>query len=472
MQLTIEDISPVEKRVEFELPWGEVGPRLDRAYESLRREVHLKGFRPGKAPRAVLEQLYRARVEDEVARELIELSIGQAIQDKQIEPVAPPTVDKLELKSGAPFRFSAKVEVRANVTPRDYTGIPLEAPRPVVGPEEVEQALAAQRSRLTQYVLVEGRSHTQDDDVVMVEVHGRVGSHKVKRREIVVDLADATIGPLPGLGPRLRGLPVDAKEHEVRFTIAEDAPAELAGQEVSLRVSLKQVRQRKVPELDDAFAKATGLAETLDGLRQVLHGELLARRKEAIRRGLGRALIGKLIERNDFPIAPSLVERHLLFAIDQLKAQMAMAGVEMTGPPPAELLPEMRADAEREARAQVLLQAIGEREGVEATEADLHKRIAEIAAVRGQSAKQVRGELEEHGHLPGLRRQLAQEKTLELLLSQAQITEVEPEALVVTPEQARKESGRKLIVSPEEAAREAAAAPGTPSSAGLVVPGK
>ena len=93
MQITIEDLSPVEKRVEFELPWSDVVPKLEKAYDSLRRGVRLPGFRPGKVPRALIEKMYKRQVEDEVARDLVEHSIGQAIRENQIQPVAPPTVE-------------------------------------------------------------------------------------------------------------------------------------------------------------------------------------------------------------------------------------------------------------------------------------------------------------------------------------------------------------------------------------------
>ena len=132
MQITIEDISPVEKRVDFELPWTDVAPKLDKAYNELRRDVRLRGFRPGKVPRALIEKMYKRQVEDEVARDLIELSIGQAISEKQIMPVAPPTVDKLQLQSGSPFKFSARVEVRSQVVPQDYVGIPLSRRPPLI----------------------------------------------------------------------------------------------------------------------------------------------------------------------------------------------------------------------------------------------------------------------------------------------------------------------------------------------------
>ena len=194
MQITIEDISPVEKRVEFELPWTDVAPRLDKAYNDLRQDVRLKGFRPGKAPRPVLEKLYRRQVEDDVARELVELSLGQAIREKQIEPVAPPRVDKIELKSGQPFKFSARVEVRSQVEPKDYTGIPLERRPAKVTDEQLAEALEGYRKQLTNYDPVEGRDTAAASDVLLVEVHGRVGEHKVKKNSVAVDLATTTRG--------------------------------------------------------------------------------------------------------------------------------------------------------------------------------------------------------------------------------------------------------------------------------------
>src|SRR5258708_20252959 len=172
MQITIEDISPVEKRVEVERPWTDVAPKLDKAYGALRRDVRVAGFRPGKVPRGVLEKMYRHRIEDEVARDLVETSLGQAIHENQLEPVAPPTVDKLELKTGAPFKFSARVEVRSQVTPKDYSGVPLTRRAAKVTDAEVEAELEAYRRRLTEYKPVEGRTETAGADVVLVDLSG------------------------------------------------------------------------------------------------------------------------------------------------------------------------------------------------------------------------------------------------------------------------------------------------------------
>lgn len=461
MQLSIEDISPVEKRVDFEVPWGDVAPRLERAYTQLRREVNLKGFRPGKAPRAVLEQLYGARVEDEVAREIIELSLGQAVTDKQLAPVAPPRIDKLEMKPGAPFKFSALVEVKSEVVPAHYTGVELKR-RPVkIDEAQIQQALEQHQRQLTQYVPIEeGRTTTGESDLVLVEVNGKVGPHKIKGKTAAVDLADTSREPLPGLAEHLKNFPVDARDHEIRYTIAEDVPMrELAGQEVALKLTVKEVRTRKVPAIDDDLAKDTGEAETLEGLKGKIRGRLEESDKQRIRSELVAQLVKALVKSNEFPIARSLVERYAQSMVEQFKAQLSMMGIEpgAAGMDDGKMLRDAMPEAEEQARASVLLGAIAEREGIEVTDADVQKKIAELAAARQENAKKLRADLERSGRIQSLRRQIQDDKTLDMLLSQAKITDIsaeEAERLIATPDQARAEGSGKSIVTPEEAARE------------------
>ena len=457
MQITIEDISPVEKRVDFELPWTDVAPKLDKAYSELRRDVRLRGFRPGKVPRALIEKMYKRQVEDEVARDLIESSIGQAISEKQIQPVAPPTVDNLELKSGAPFKFSARVEVRSQVVPQDYVGIPLSRRPPKVTVEEINEALEGYRRRLTEYKPVEGRTETADTDVVMVELHGKVGEHKVKNRTIAVDLGDDTGGGLPGLSQRLRGLPITADHIDVKYTIAEDAAQkELAGKAVSLHVTIKEAREKKQPALDDDLAKDTGEAETLEQLREKIRERLVETDKQRIRRELTGAIVKELIKRNDFPVAPALIERHAQAIVNRAKQQLAMAGIDLEGAnlDDEKMREQFRAEAEEEARGTILIQAIAEREAILVGDADIQKSIAEIAAARQESPKKLRAEFERDHRIHQIKSQILEQKTLDMLIAQAKITDEtpqDPDSLIVTPQSER------LIVTPEEARAEAEA---------------
>jgi trigger factor len=463
MQLTIQDISPVEKRVDFELPWNEVAPRLDKAYDKLRREVRLRGFRPGKAPRPVLEQIYRQQVEDDVVRELVELTLGQAIRERQIDPVAPPRVDRVDLKPNAPFKFSARVEVRSQVEPKDYAGIPVERRAAKVSDEQLGEALEQYRRQLTTYTPVEGRDIAQTSDVLMIEVNGKVGEHKIKKNSVAVDLADETGGPLPGLATRLQGLSITAgTQHDVKYTIDADAkPAELAGKEVSLKVVVKEARERKTPALDDELAKDTGEADTLEELKKKVSDRLLEADKQRVKRELEAALTKELIRRNPFPIAKALVERHAEGIVARARMQLQMMGLDVDAMDPERMKLEFKDEAEEEARATVLLRAIADREGVEVTDGDVQKRVAELAAARQTSAKKLRAELEQGGQMNALQAQLREEKTLDMLVTQAKISDVDPDRLILTPQEARKVGGR-LILSPQEA-EDAARAEGVAS---------
>ncbi|HEY6477397.1 MAG TPA: trigger factor [Polyangia bacterium] len=446
MQITIEDLSPVEKKVEFELPWTEVAPKLDKAYDSLRRGVKLPGFRPGKVPRGILERMYRRQVEDEVARELVERSLGQAIQENQIQPVAPPAVAEIEIKTGEPFKFSARVEVRSQVTPKDYSGVALTRRPPEVKDEQVVEALEGYRRRLTQFkpVDVGARKETGDADLVRAEIHGKVGEHKIKKRELLVDLEDDAHGPLPGLASRLRGKPIGEAPIEVDYTLPEEGvPAEMAGRHVHLNVAIKEVREKQVPALDDEMAKDTGEAETLEGLRTKVRERLAETDKTRIKREMERALIKELVKRNEFQIAPALVDRYAQAIVNRAKSQLMMMGVDVESVDDGRMRAEVKTEAEEEARGAILLQAIGEREGITAGDADVQKRIAELAQGRNESPKQLRAELEKDHRIHQIETQIREQKTLDLLISQAKITDGEPTSslpsLIVSPEQARQQ---------------------------------
>ena len=444
MNTTIEDISPVEKRLEFELPWTDVAPKLDKAYGALRRDVRIAGFRPGKVPRNVLERMYREQVEEEVARNLVETSLGQAIHENQLQPVAPPTVDKLVLKSGAPFKFSARVEIRSQVTPKDYSGLPLSRRPTNVTDEQVNAELEGHRRRLTEYKPIEGRTTTAPGDVVLVDVSGRVGEHRLKHRTAAVDLDEEETGPLPGLAQRLRGIAIGPDPIELKYTIDADLPQkELAGQAVDLRVLVKEVREKKIPSLDDEFAKDTGEADTLEALRGKVRERLLESDGQRVRGELVQQVIKEIIKRNAFPIAPALVERHAQAMVARAKRQLQGAGIDPATIDDRRMIADFREGAEQEARGNILVQAIAEREGVTASDADVQKRIAELATARNESPKKLRADLEREQAIPQLEAQIREQKTLDMLISQAKITDEDPataDKLIVTPEKASDEA--------------------------------
>jgi len=199
-----------------------------------------------------------------------------------------------------------------------------------------------------------------------------------------------------------------------------------------------------VPALDDELAKDTGEAETLDGLKTKVRERLVETDKSRIKREMSQTLIKELIKRNEFPIAPALVDRYAQLIVNRAKSQLAMMGVDVEAFDDDRMRVEMRSEAEEEARGAILIQAIAEREGITSSDADLQKRIAELAAARNENAKQLRADLEKNNGLPQLEAQIREQKTLDMLISQAKITEGEAEpSLIVTPDEARREAGAK-----------------------------
>jgi trigger factor len=208
--------------------------------------------------------------------------------------------------------------------------------------------------------------------------------------------------------------------------MADDVePKELAGQKVELKITVKEAREKQQPALDDEFAKDTGEADTLAELREKVKARLVEADKEEATRELKRDLLKELLKKNPFAVAPALVERQLDTMIERAKLGMALRGVDVRNVNIDEqrLRDEMREQAHDEVRGAFLIDAIATKEKVEANEADLEKRLAEMAKAREQSVPRLKAELQKEGRLESLRHQLREEKCLDLLLGRAKINE-------------------------------------------------
>ena len=208
-------------------------------------------------------------------------------------------------------------------------------------------------------------------------------------------------------------------------------------------MTIKEVREKKVPALDDEMAKDTGEAETLEGLRAKVRERLLEGDERRIKNEMTRALIKELVKRNDFAVAPALIERYAQLLANRAKQQLMMMGVDVEGLDEAKMREELRSEAEEEARGSILIQAIAEREGITVTDADLQKRVAELAASRNENPKQLRGELEKDHRIHQIEGQIREQKALDMLIAQAKITDEEAPSLIVTPEQAKREADKR-----------------------------
>jgi trigger factor len=431
MQLRIEDVSPVEKKLIVEVPWTAVGPRIDDAYRELSKTVALKGFRKGKVPRPVLEQMFGRQVRGEVATQLVRESFVTAATQHKLMPVAEPRLSSMgDITRGQPFAFEAMIEVRGEVVAKDYVGMALTR-RPIkVEDAAVEAALVELRREHTELRPIEGREALTADDVVALSVKGTLGEHAIDRPQVTFDLGDKDREPLPGLAAAVIGLPVAAQDAAIKVAIpAEHPDASIAGKTAELVVSVLDARVKDVPAMDDEFAKDTGKATTMAELREALRAEIAARLLEDAQDETRKQALRELVKRNPIPVAASLVERTVesTFARFQrmLGGQGAAGGMKLDDG----LRESLRPGALDEVRGQLLLEAVADQEQLEVADADLDARIALIAKHGDQtkSAGKLKTEMERDGRLDNLRFQLRQEKTLDLLVAKGKVTEKEPD---------------------------------------------
>ena len=429
MQVRIEDVSAVEKKLIVEIPWETVSSKLGDAYRELGKGVHLKGFRKGKVPRQVLEQMYGPRVHAEVAYQLVREAFYTASAEHKLAAVAEPRVEKgAEVKKGQPFSYEAIVEVRGDVVAKDYDGMPVERRKLAIPDEAVEEALKQLQREHTELKPIEGRTETRAGDVLALTINGKIGEHDVSQPRFGLDLDDTEHEPLPGLAAAMTGVPLDTKDKAISIDVPDDWRDEgLRGRKAELVVSILDAREKDVPALDDELAKDTGKAETLDGLRAALRKDLEDRETEVIQSETRQGALKELIKRNQIEVASSLIERGCEVQYNRLRAMLGMPppqrGEEVEIP--EDLREKLRPAAADEVRGQLLLEAIADKEGIAVTDEELDAHIAEAAKGRNTSPGRLRAEWTKDGRLDNAQWQLKTQKVLDLLVSRAQITEVD-----------------------------------------------
>jgi trigger factor len=427
MQVRIEDVSPVEKKMYVEVPWETVSQKLGDAYKELGKGVALKGFRKGKVPRPVLEQVYGPRINAEVAYQLVRESFVRASEEHNLAAVAEPRVEEAApIKKGQPFTFAAIIEIRGDVVPQDYVGLAIERRKLAVAESAVDEALAQLRREHTELRPIEGREVTAPGDIVGLSVTGSIGEHQINQPQFAVDLDDTEREPLPGMREALIGVPLDTKDKQIEITVPDDYKDEsIRGRKAELTVTILEVRAKEVPALDDEFAKDTGKADTLDGLRAALRKELEDREREVIDREARENALRELIKNNQIPVAASLVERAVEMQYARLRQMLGMKPERGNPGLNDELRDKLRPAGADEVRGQLVLEAIADKEGLTITDEELARHIEATAKTRNVAPAKLRAEWQRDNRIDNVVYSLRQDKVLRFLVDKAQVTEVD-----------------------------------------------
>ena len=427
MKIQVETVSPVERKVTIEVDPDRVAKELDRAYVGLSRRVKLRGFRPGKAPRKVLERQFRAEVEGGVAERIVRETFAEAVRVEDLPVVAAPSVSIAEgIAEGKPMRYSARVEVKPKLEPKDYKGLTVTRKPPEVTDETVSGELTRIQDSLAQLVPAEGRFEAQEGDWAVIDHEGTIDGQPFeggKAEGVTVKVAPGPIaeGNLLALTGKKIGETVEVEEPFA----ADHRNEQLRGKIAHMKVTLQGLKVRQLPSLDDALAKELGIegVETLDALRARIRADLEKREQKRAESELKDALVKAALEKNEFEVPPALVERAIDTMIEGAAERFARQGIDLRR---LELdMSKMRADLREQALLQVrgalLLESIADAEKVEVTEEDLQAEVARIADEIGMPLAKVQQQTRSAEARDALKNRIREEKALSVLSSTATI---------------------------------------------------
>ena len=426
LRVTAEEAGPVLRVLSVEVPAERVRRAFDHAYRDLGRRAHVKGFRPGKVPRSVLERLYGPMLLEDVERSLVAETLPEAVEQLGVEPVAEPAVESDPPKGDAPFHYTARIEVKPRIELPDLGGLSGQRPAVAVEDADVERELEALRQRRATLADLPPDTAIEDGHYVALDYAGSVGGKPFEGgsgQGATIQVGSGVFAP--GFDEALHGLRAgDDKEIAVALP-ADSGWGEAAGHDATFAVHVVAVKHRPLPALDDAFAREVGGLESVDALRERLRGGLLAAREREARARLRATLLEDALRRVDFPVPPGLAER-------RLEARLQLAHRELEGALPHDALharldawrEEWRPAVERELREELLLDAVGAARGFAASEEEVTARIDELAREQGIDARRLRRSYEERGMRGALAAQILRERALDALIEQANVVEV------------------------------------------------
>jgi trigger factor len=417
--------SPVLHALEVEVDAARVERAFTRAYKELGKSVQVRGFRPGKAPRSVLERLYGASVAEQIEHTLVAETLPGAVEQAGLEPVTEPAIDASPPRADAAFRYTARLEVKPELSLGDIRGLPGTRPRVEVSDQDVERELEALRLRSAPLIEEPGGATVGEDQVLSIDFVGRIDGRPFEGgsgRGVEFEMGSGRF--LPEFEQQLLGA-VLGEDREIQVQFPEDyGSRELAGKQALFAVHVAAIKRRQLPELDDEFAKDQGDFESLDELRERIHTDLTTARMGWANAALRRSLMDSLIERTPFELPPGLVAR-------QLDRQLASARQRLEASVPEQALEaqmerwkeEWRGRAEREVREMLLLEAVAKAEGITAEDEEVEARIEEMANAQGMTPAALRQALGEGDLRGALKAQIVDEKALDLLSREAKVEE-------------------------------------------------
>jgi trigger factor len=414
---------PCELTFSVELPKEEVQKETDQVFQNIQSRASLPGFRTGKAPMDLVRQNFSDRARQTVLENLIGRGAGQVLREKKIETLDTPRIEKINFEPGKPLSFQMKVEKDPDIKVKDYKGLKVTQKSAAVSDDQVNKTLEELRERNASLIQSTaekvGKNH-----FVVIDFEGKIEGKVFKGGSSKNYLLD--MGTPQMIAGFSEGL-LDAKLNEVR-TVKPQFPAdyphkEYAGKEAAFEVSIKEIKEKKLPALDDDFAKDLGLT-SLAELKQKVRENLEKEAKERTDKELEDQLFQALLDKNNFAVPPTMVEHRIKSLIRRAFSALERQGLAQPNDPQTEtaLREKVRPQAEKDVRLSYLLKAIAEQEKLEDVAKDIEDLKQKAISETKDKPEAVEKYFQERHN--AIRASLIENKVVEFLKKQAKIKTV------------------------------------------------
>ena len=413
------------RELELEIPAEEVSKASEKVAKEFAKMARVPGFRPGKAPISLIKRRFAEDIKSEVLQNLVPETVEKAVAEQKLTPVSQPQVDKLEFNEGQPVKFRASFDVLPEFTLANYKNLEIEMPEMNLTDEDVTKALAEMQQRAAAFTPVEGRA-VQNDDFVQVKLHGTPegGGDPLNAESVLCHVgAEETMEPF---NENLRGANAgDHKDFDVNYP-ADYPDAKLAGKLFHYSVDVLGIKTKKLPELNDEFAKDVSDATSLDELKSKIKDGLEHERDHRQKDLQREKVIGELVKLHDFPVPESLVEHQMDVRLERVVRSLAQQGVD----PRAvnidwvSLRRRQEDRAKDDVKAELVIDRIATEEKIDVTDEELDHELEHMASHSGESAEAIRARLTKQGALDRMKAKLRSDKTIDWLAQNASVKTV------------------------------------------------
>lgn len=420
MKSKMKKLEGVARQLEITLSGERVKEVLEEVLEDIRKDAAIPGFRKGNAPLDMIRQKYYNDALDEVKKRLIPEAYQAALDEHKLEPVSYPDLFDIVMNADSSIAFKAKLDVKPDLKLSAYKGMKLTTSKISVSDEEVEKALSSIRNIHAEFVKVERCVQKGDFSICDVET-SMDGKPMGKKRENMWIEANKE-NSLLGLGEDLCGMN-NGEKKTIETVMPENYPDKrYAGKKVSFNVEVKEVREKKLPELDAKLAEKTGRT-SIEDLKKDLHSGILEGKEEENRSGLKRQVVENLLKKNPFDVPESMTRRQLEVLVQRAEDDLAKKGVakETIESNRDKLKTSLAEQARDKVRIYFILDEIAKKENIAVTEEEIDKWLLSVSEHYNQKFEDVKKYYDDHDLLGGIEEQIAEEKTLDFIISEAEI---------------------------------------------------